>query len=519
MNDIIKRFTLFLLTITIQISPLFSHADKKQSPVKRPVLYCCRTLKVKEALILLSHYKKNIGRTHFRSENSSKPNCLEINQDSLKHERYLTIANSIVRRALSDTIGYHLLRELCAIGPRFVGSENSRKAIKWAKKTMENRGFDRVWLQPVTVPRWARGDKEEAIIIQSKTHKGKELHVASLGGSIGTVSSGIEAEVLEVQNFKELQERKEEAAGKIIFFNRPMDPGIIETFSAYGAAVNQRTSGAIEAAKAGGIGAIVRSVTTHYDNVSHVGTMNYRDGLKKIPAVAIGLIDADFLSSELKKDPHLRIQLSLSCKTLPDTLSYNVIGDLYGWEKPDEVIVIGGHFDSWDKGHGAHDDGAGCIQSMEVLDLFKRLDIRPRRTIRTVFFLNEEFGLNGAYVYGAYTDTCKEKHISGIESDRGALTPLGFYVTSDTTILLKIQSWLPYLNRARIQWIKRGGSGGDVAQIKNPDALIGFVPDVQRYFDFHHSDNDVFEAIHPREMELGSAAMAILVYLISEDGL
>jgi len=384
---------------------------------------------------------------------------------------------------------------------------------------MAELGFDNVTLQPVMVPRWIRGNVEEAIIISSKNYNGRKLHVASLGRSIGTPNSGITAGVIEVHSFEELHDLHAKARGKIIFFNRPMDPGITETFSAYGQAVSQRTAGPAEAAKAGGIGAIVRSATTKYDNIPHVGTLTYEEGVNKIPAVSIGLVDADMLSDALKRDPDLKVQLTLSCEELPEVQSYNVFADITGTEKPDEIIVIGGHFDSWDKGDGSHDDGAGCIQALEVLDLVKRLGIKPKRTLRAVFFINEEYGLDGAKVYGEYAEISTEKHIAAIESDRGAFTPRGFFVTAEESVVKKMQSWLPILNKARIEWVRKGGSGADISSIKNAQALIGFVPDIQTYFDYHHSANDIFSAVHPRELELGSAAMAILAYLISEEGL
>ncbi|MBN2414865.1 M20/M25/M40 family metallo-hydrolase [bacterium] len=429
------------------------------------------------------------------------------------------LARALVRRALEDTAGYHLLRELTALGHRLPGSPGAARAVRWAERTMTSLGLDNVTLQECPVPRWERGERETACILDERGGSGEPLAVAALGTSVGTAPGGISAEVLEVQSFEELEARGAEAAGKIIFFNRPMDPGTITTFAAYGGAVGQRVQGAVKAAEAGGVAALVRSVTTKYDNVPHTGTMSYRDGVPKVPAAAIGLIDADRLSAALHDDPHLRVRLSLSCRNYPDTTSYTVFGQITGWEYPREIIVIGGHFDSWDKGVGAHDDGAGCIQALEVLTLFQRLGIRPKRTVRAVFFMNEEMGLSGADVYGRWTASNGEDHIAGIEADRGALTPRGFYVTASPERLEKIQSWLPLLQEACIDWVKKGGSGGDVARIHEPEALVGYVPDVQRYFDFHHSANDVFAEIHPREMELGSAAMAILVYLLAEYGL
>jgi carboxypeptidase Q len=203
---------------------------------------------------------------------------------------------------------------------------------------------------------------------------------------------------------------------------------------------------------------------------------------------------------------------------LPDALSYNVICDLKGYENPDEVVIVAGHFDSWDVGCGAHDDGGGCIQSLEVLDLFKRLNIKTKRTIRCIFYINEENGVRGGIEYGIYADTVStEKHIAAIESDRGVFTPVGFSVTSDSTTLAKLQSWLPILEYTGISWVKAGGSGVDISKIKNAKALIGYVPDNQRYFDLHHSANDIFEEVHSREMQLGTAAIAILTYLLSEE--
>ncbi len=341
-----------------------------------------------------------------------------------------------------------------------------------------------------------------------------------MGGSIATPTEGITAEVIEVKTFAELEKRKAEAKGKIVFFSRALDQSKVNTFAGYGGAVDQRVSGAIEAAKYGAVGVVIRSITTKYDNVPHTGVMDYNDTIPKIPAAALGNIDADFLSDELKKNPHLKINLKLNCQTLPDAQSYNVIGEIKGTEFPDEIVLVGGHFDSWDVGCGAHDNGAGCIQTLEVLDLIKRLDIKPKRTIRCVFFINEENGVRGATEYANYSDTSKQTHLAVLESDRGAFTPIGFYAETDSTeILNRLQSWLPILEKANIEWVRKGGSGVDVQKIKNAKLHMGYVPDDQRYMDFHHSANDVFDAVHPREFELGAAAIAIMAYLLSEEGL
>ncbi|MBU2506691.1 MAG: M20/M25/M40 family metallo-hydrolase [Bacteroidetes bacterium] len=432
---------------------------------------------------------------------------------------YHETAKKVVTEALNKSKGYEYLKELCEIGPRLAGSKNSLKAIDWAVNKFKEIGVDTVWLQPVMVNSWERGDIETAAIIGSNNNPIYELSVASLGNSVGTDNDGISAEVLEVHNFEELKLLFEEAKSKIIFFNRPFDNTLINTFEAYGKAVDQRIFGAAEAAKVGGIGVLVRSVTSLYDNVPHVGTMIYADSVKQIPAAALGTIDADYLSGQLKKNPNLKIKMTLSCRSIPDQKSYNVIAEIRGIEKPEEVIVVGGHFDSWDKGDGAHDDGAPTLQTLEILDLIKRLNLQPKRTIRCIFFMNEENGSEGAVEYAKFAESENSTHIAAIESDRGAFTPRGFYVTTDSTRLSKLQSWLPFLDHALIEWIKPGGSGADISKIKIGGALMGYVPDVQRYFDVHHSDNDVFETVNSREMEFGSAAMTILAFLLSEEGI
>lgn len=430
---------------------------------------------------------------------------------------YKEIAERIVRESLTEKRGYEWLRELCEIGPRLSGSENLSKAILWAEEKMKQLGL-KVWLQPVMVPHWERGDVEEAVIVKSEKYSGKNLSIMALGGSVGTDKEGITAEVIEVKNFEELDERKDEVNGKIVFFSRAMDEGLVNTFSSYGGAVNQRSIGAIYAAKYGAVGVIVRSVTTRRDNVPHTGQMRYDDNLPKIPSVAIGYLDADFLSYALELEPELKINIKLNCKTLPDVLSYNVIADLEGSENPDEIIIVAGHFDSWDAGCGAHDDGAGCIQALETLDLFNRLELKPKRTIRCIFYANEENGVRGGIEYGIYADTVSyEKHIAAIESDRGAYTPRGFTVDADSSVIEIMQQFVPLTGLARAEWIRKGGSGVDISLIKNAKALIGFYPDDQRYFDVHHSANDIFAEVHPREMQLGTAAIAILTFLLSEE--
>jgi carboxypeptidase Q len=439
--------------------------------------------------------------------------------DSLKLNHYTVVADHITKRVLTEQAGYKLLLKLCEIGSRLSGSENSLRAIYWAEEKLKNFGVDKVWLQPVMVPHWERGSVESAEIVKDKNINEKSLSALSLGGSIATPENGITANVIEVKNFTELEQRKNEVNGKIVFFSRPVDESLLNTFAGYGSAVDQRVYGAVEAAKYGAVAVLIRSVTTKHDNVPHTGVMVYVDSLPKIPAAAIGYLDSDYLHNELTKDPNLKISLSMNCKTLPEAQSYNVIAEITGSEFPNEIIVIGGHFDSWDQGCGAHDDGAGCVQSMEVLNLFKELDIKPKRTIRCVLFINEENGSRGGKDYGKYAETNNENHIAAIESDRGGFTPIGFDVDSDSSVLNKIKNWISVLEKSGIHWIRKGGSGVDIQYIKKTKAKLGYVPDSQRYMDVHHSANDTFDSVHPRELELGAASIAIMAYLISEEGL
>lgn len=424
-------------------------------------------------------------------------------------------AQRIIKSSLSEKKGYGILRELCEIGPRLSGSENSLKAIYWAEKKMKDLGLDSVWLQPVMVPKWERGNNESAEIIYPKA-KNKKLSVAALGGSVSTPEKGIIAEVIEISTYREAKELKNKLKGKIVFINHHFNEGFYDTFGGYNEAGGERFTGPVVCAYYGAAAVLIRSITTKYDNTPHVGVMGRSDTVKQIPAAAIGLIDADLLSAELKKNPSLKINLKLSCRTLPDAQSYNVIGEIRGSEKPDDVIVVGGHFDSWDVGEGAHDDGAGCIQALEVLDLFKRLDIKPKRTIRCVFFINEENGTRGGYQYNQYLLNSKENHIAAIESDRGAFTPRGFEAEGDSTLIPELQKYLPLLQKTGIEWIKPGFAGVDLYYIKNCRIKLGYVPDWQRYFDYHHSANDVFEAVNPREFQAGSAALALMTYILSE---
>lgn len=424
--------------------------------------------------------------------------------------------------ALSDGKSYEWLDHISnKIGARLSGSIGEERMIKYTEERLKELGLDKVWLQPVMVPKWTRGFKEYAYF-EAKTGQKTEVEILALGGSVPTPSLGIKAEVVEVQDFDELEKLgREKIAGKIVFFNRPMDPTEIQTFTAYSGASNQRFSGGVQAAKYGAVGVIVRSLSLKIDKVPHTGSMGYGDlpENQKIPAAAISTWDADLLSNMLSVKPDLKFYFKQNSKTWDDVQSYNVIGEITGSEFPDEYMVVGGHLDSWDVGDGAHDDGAGVVQSMEVLRLFKKIGYKPRHTIRVVLFANEENGVRGGKKYAEEAKRKNEKHRFALESDAGGFTPRGFSLDTDAKNLEQVKSWKHLFEPYFIHVFIPGFSGVDINPLKgNIDVLAGLVPDSQRYFDIHHSREDTFDKINKRELELGAATMASLMYLFDKYG-
>ena len=433
------------------------------------------------------------------------------------------VLGEIYKTSLTDGNSYEWLDFLSnQIGGRLSGSLNAQRAVNWAESELINLGLDEVRLQSVMVPKWVRGNPEFAYV-ETKPGKTLKMNICALGGSVSTPPAGIKANVVEISSFDQLETLgKDKIEGKIVFFNRPMDKSIIDTFKSYGGCVDQRYDGAFHAAKLGAVAIIVRSMTLAIDDLPHTGSMSYRNLAvnQRIPAAAISTKDADLLSSMLKMDNSIKFFLKQNCKQLDDVLSYNVIGEIKGSEFPDEYILVGGHLDSWDLGDGSHDDGAGCVQSMEVLRLFKILEIKPKRTLRVVLFMNEENGLRGAKKYAFESSKNKENHIFALESDAGAFTPRGFYFEADSKNFDQILSWKDLFEPYLIHFFELGGSGADVSPLKNSvNVLAGLKPDSQRYFDHHHSSNDIFSTINKRELEIGAATMASLVYLFDKYGL
>lgn len=432
------------------------------------------------------------------------------------------VLNSIYSKSLTEGQSYEWLSHLSnKIGSRLSGSLGAERGVEYTKNELEALGLDKVWLQPVMVPKWVRGLPEYAYF---ETGEGltTQVDICALGGSVETPNGGVKAKIIEVQSFEELASLGTAAIeGKIVFFNHPMQADLIHTMDAYGARSNLRYSGAMEAVKYGAVGTIVRSLNLRLDDFPHTGSMGYGDLpiSKRIPSAAISTNGAELLSSMISLDKNLSFYFKQNCKQLEDVQSYNVIGEIRGSEFPDEYIVVGGHLDSWDLGDGSHDDGAGVVQSMEVLRLFRKLDIQPKRSIRVVLFMNEENGLRGGKGYAEMVKAKNEKHFFVLESDSGGFSPRGFSIDGNDAAFERIQSWESLFKPYWIHYFEKGYAGADINPLKSDGiVLAGLVPDSQRYFDVHHSSADVFETINKRELELGAATMASLIYLVDKYG-
>jgi hypothetical protein len=325
-----------------------------------------------------------------------------------------------------------------------------------------------------------------------------------------------------VLSIKELNELGDKVKGKIVFFNRPMNPVNADTFQSYSDAGDQRRLGAKEASKFGAVGTIVRSLNLRLDDFPHAGGQSYGDIPKSqyIPAAAISTNGAELLSKTLKSNPNLKFHFKQSCYQLEDVLSYNVVGEIKGTEHPENIMVVGGHLDSWDLADGSHDDGAGVVQSMEVMNIFKNLNYKPKNTLRVVLFMNEENGLRGGKKYEELSLANKENHIFALESDEGGFTPRGFSLECNDANFTKIANWKTLFEPYFVHSFAKGDSGADIGPLTGKSIVkAGLKPDSQRYFDYHHAANDKFDAINKRELELGAATMAALIYMIDQNGI
>lgn len=434
--------------------------------------------------------------------------------------------DSIFIKKISDDVlrngkAHELLRQLTKqIGGRLAGSPQAARAVSWGKFTMEMIAPDKVFLQQCMVPHWVRGGTDMGSIIElDKKPYNKKLDVLALGNSIG--KGTVTAPLLAVADFADLEKKKDSAIGKIVFFNKGFDPTNVKPFISYGQVGVYRRNGPSIAAKYGAVGVMIRSLTESVANDPHTGATAYNDSFPRIPAIAVGPRDADEMWN-LSKKSSLTVSLTTNGKFYPDTIGHNVVGEITGTEFPGEFITIGGHLDSWDVNEGAHDDGAGVVQTIEVMRVLKALGYKPKHSLRFVLFANEENGLRGGTKYALEAEAKKEKHIFALESDAGGFTPRGFTVGGlKPAQLQKMQSWVKYLTPYGVTEITSGGGGADIGPLNRLFAtpVCELEPDPQRYFDYHHARTDVFENVNKRELLLGAINMAVLVYLIDKYGL
>ena len=432
-----------------------------------------------------------------------------------------TFIKQVSNEVLTNGKAYENLRYLTKqIGGRLAGSAGMVKAEQWGLKVMQESGADKAWMQECMVPHWSRGGKDEAKATVPGIKKDIILDVLALGNSIGSGKNGVSEEVVLVNSFDELEKKKEDVKGKIVFYNYKFNDTYVNTFLSYRDAGQYRGQGPSRAAKYGAKAVIVRSMSHAADNNPHTGATRYDSAYAKIPAIAIGLKDADRLSELLLKSK-VKVTLKTYGKFLPDTIGHNIIGELKGTEFPDQIITVGGHLDSWDVCEGAHDDGAGVVQTMEILRAFKAIGFRPKRTIRFVLFANEENGGRGGAKYAEEAKEKKEKHIFAIESDAGGFTPRGLGFTGTEEQFQKFLQWKDLISPYGATEFSKGGGGSDIGPLNRafntPTGSLN--PDTQRYFDIHHARSDVFENVNKRELELGAINMAALIYLIDKYGL
>ncbi len=437
--------------------------------------------------------------------------------------------DSVMIKKITDDVllrgkAYSYLFTLCkTVGQRLSGSAGMYKGEAWGQKVLKDAGAQNVYLQECMVPHWVRGKKEEAGFRTNKRSMDPSFNVLSIGNAVGTGNNGVLAKIIEVKNFEELEQRKDEVKGKIVFYNYPFNKTLIR--GAYGDAVRYRSGGASAAAKYGALAVIVRSVTAATDDNPHTGALRYDNAVAKIPAAAISTKDAARLSEYIKgnyKDANFFLRTN--CVMLPDTIGHNVIGEIRGTEFPDEIITIGGHMDSWDPAEGANDDGAGMVQSIEVLRVLNAIGYKPKRTIRIVLFANEENGGRGGDKYAEEAKGKKEKYIMAMESDGGSEYPRGFGCGMTKEQYAKVETWKKYFepyDADKFSFSEGGGGGSDIGPLQTnfKTAQFGLSTTAQRYFNFHHSAIDVFENVNEQELHLGAAVMAAMVYLVDKYGL
>jgi carboxypeptidase Q len=421
-------------------------------------------------------------------------------------EEYRDVADRLIDAALADSAAYDRLTELTdRFGHRFSGSESLERALDWILAEMRTDGLDNVRGEPVMVPRWVRG-KESAELIEPMR---RTLPMLGLGGSVGTPPDGITGEVLVVGSFEDLAQRRDDARGKIVLFDVP--------FTSYGATVRYRTEGAIHAARAGAVASLIRSVTPYSIRSPHTGAMRYDSLVPEIPHAAITVEDAVALHRMQNRGDRVVVNLRMEAQTLPDVESRNVVAEIVGWERPDEIVVLGGHIDSWDVGTGAMDDGGGSVAAWEAVRLMRDLGLQPRRTVRVVLWTNEENGLRGGRAYRDAHMAQLDRHVLAIESDGGVFQPRGFGFTGSDAAYATVRDVGHLLDRIGAGEVRRGGGGADIGPIMREGVPgMGLRVDGTRYFWYHHSEGDTVDKLDPAEMAACVAAMAVMAYVVAD---
>ncbi len=422
-------------------------------------------------------------------------------------ERYRGVSERLIAAAMSDTEGYERLTYLCdRIGPRLSGSAALNTAIAWSAEQMKSVGLENVRLVPAKVPNWVRGAESARMTAPYDL----PLHMLGLGMSVGTPPGGITAEVVAVSDFNELAKLgRENVAGKIVLYNEP--------FRGYGPTVTYRSTGASRAAALGAVGALVRSVTPLAAQLPHTGTMQYDQAQPKIPAAAVSPEDAMMMARLIASGVRVKVHLEMGAQTLPDADSANVIGDLPGSELPDEIVVLGGHSDSWDVGQGAQDDGAAIMASLEAVSLMKKLGLRPRRTVRVAIWVNEENGSRGGEAYRAWLGDQVSKHVAAIEMDGGAETPRGYGASVDEPSRAILRDIARLLEGIGAGSITAQGGGEDIRPL-----MEAGVPGLSEqtlgthYFDWHHSAADTLDKVTPEDFRKNMASLAVMSYVLAD---
>jgi carboxypeptidase Q len=430
-------------------------------------------------------------------------------------ERYRDQVKLLIDASLASDSAWNRLAYITdTFGPRFSGSQNLEDAIDEIVRMMKKDGFDTVYTEPVKVPNWVRGNESAKMV----SPRPRLMPMLGLGGSIATPPEGITAEVIVVDELDSVATLGDRAKGKIVLINQAFEEGRGPApFRGYSQTVRIRSMGAVESAKVGAVATLIRSVGPYGMQTPHTGSMAYVDGVPRIPAAAITIEDSEMIKRMTERGQKVVVTLQMEAQMMPDADSRNIIVELRGYEKPEEIVVMGGHIDSWDVGTGAMDDAGGCIVTWEALRLMKELGLRPRRTVRVVFWTNEENGLRGANVYKNNRLAEVEKHVLAMESDAGVFSPEGFGFTGVNAAYGVINEIGQMLTPIGANTITRGGGGADISPLTREGVpSMGLTVDGTKYFWYHHTEADTIDKLNRDEVKRCVAAMAVMAFVVAD---